>query len=204
MRAAPSPPMTTVITSDQSAEIENSGYVPRDPAEPAIIATLNPGTYTAIVQGVASTEGVATVELYDISANNESVLANISTRGLIQTGDNVMIGGFIIAGPQLNVLVRATGPSLAPYRISNPLPNPRLELHDSNGTIAANDDWQTTQLGGIVTSDQSTAIQNSGLAPSDSREAAIIATLPAGAYTAISQDVNGATGVGLIEIYAMP
>ena len=155
-----------VITSDQAAAIQNSGAAPLNPAEPAIIATLPAGSYTAIVQGVGGTQGVATVEVYDLSPNNGAILANISTRGFIQTGDNVMIGGFIVVGNSSKVLIRATGPSLIPFGINNALANPRLELHDGNGTLAANDDWQTTQIGGIITTDQSAAIQSSGLAPS--------------------------------------
>jgi hypothetical protein len=193
-----------VITSDQVAAIQNSGVAPRDPAEPAIIATLAAGQYTAIVQGVGGTQGVATVEVYDLSPNNGAILANISTRGFIQTGDNVMIGGFIVVGQSSKVFIRATGPSLSAFGINNALANPRIELHDANGTLAGNDDWQTTQLGGIITSDQSAAIQNSGLAPSDPAESAIIATLAPGSYTAIAQGVNGGTGVGLIEVFALP
>jgi hypothetical protein len=193
-----------VITSDQTAAIQNSGAAPLNPAEPAIIATLPAGGYTAIVQGVGGTQGVATVEVYDLSPNNGAVLANISTRGFIQTGDNVMIGGFIVVGNSSKVFIRATGPSLIQFGINNALANPRLELHDGNGTLAANDDWQSTQLGGIITTDQSGAIQNSGLAPSNPAESAIIATLAPGNYTAIAQGVNGGTGVGLIEVFALP
>jgi hypothetical protein len=193
-----------VITSDQTAAIQNSGAPPLNPAEPAIIATLPAGSYSAIVQGVGGTQGVATVEVYDLTQNNGAILANISTRGFIQTGDNVMIGGFIVVGSSSKVLIRATGPSLIPFGVTNALANPRLELHDGNGTLAGNDDWQTTQIGGIIASDQSAAIQNSGLAPSDPAESAIIATLAPGNYTAIAQGVNGGTGVGLIEVFALP
>jgi CSLREA domain-containing protein len=193
-----------VITSDQVAAIQNSGAAPLDPAEPAIIATLPSGGYTAIVQGVGGTEGIATVEVYDLSPNNGAILANISTRGFIQTGDNVMIGGFIVVGQPSRVLIRATGPSLTAFGINNALANPQLELHDANGTLAGNDDWQTTQPGGIITSDQSAAIQNSGLAPGNPAESAIIVTLPPGSYTAIAQGVNGGTGVGLVEVFALP
>jgi hypothetical protein len=193
-----------VITYDQVAAIQNSGAAPIDPAEPAIIATLSGGSYTAIVQGVGGTQGVATVEVYDLSPNNGATLANISTRGFIQTGDNVMIGGFIVVDQASTVLIRATGPSLIPFGINNALANPQLELHDGNGTLAGNDDWETTQVGGIITSDQSAAIQNSGLAPGDPAESAIIATLAPGAYTAIAQGVDGGTGVGLVEVFALP
>ena len=115
-----------------------------------------------------------------------------------------MIGGFIVVGQSSRVLIRATGPSLIPFGINNALANPQLELHDANGALAGNDDWQTTQVGGIITSDQSAAIQGSGLAPSDPAESAIMATLAPGNYTAIAQGVNGGTGVGLIEVFALP
>ena len=130
-----------VITSDQAAAIQNSGAPPLNPAEPAIIATLPAGSYSAIVQGVGGTQGVATVEVYDLSQNNGAILANISTRGFIQTGDNVMIGGFIVVGQSSKVLIRATGPSLIPFGINNALANPRLELHDGNGV------WRRTMIG---------------------------------------------------------
>ncbi len=193
-----------VITSDQSAEIQTSGYAPRDGAESAIIATLAPGSYTAIVQGVNGGTGVGIVEVYDLSANNGAILANISTRGFIETDDNVMIGGFIVVTQPTRVLIRATGPSLQAYGVSNALSNPQLELHDAKGTIARNDDWQTTQTGGVITSDQSAAIQNSGLAPSDGAESALIATLAPGAYTAIVQGVSATSGVGVVEVFTLP
>ena len=193
-----------VITSDQVAAIQNSGAAPSDPAEPGIIATVPAGGYTAIVQGVGGIQGVATVEVYDLSPNNGAVLANISTRGFIETGDNVMIGGFIVVGQSSKVLIRATGPSLVPFGINNALANPRLELHDGNGTLAANDDWQTTQTGGTIMGDQSAAIQSSELAPGNPAESAIIAILAPGNYTAIAQGVNGGTGVGLVEVFALP
>ncbi len=193
-----------VIASDQVAAIQNSGAAPADPAEPAIIATLPPGGYTAVVQGVGGAQGVATAEVYDLSPNNGAILANISTRGFIQTGANVMIGGFIVVGQSSKVLIRATGPSLVPFGINNALANPRLELHDGNGTLAGNDDWQTTQIGGIIASDESAAIQSSGLAPSNAGESAIIATLVPGNYTAIAQGADGGTGVGLVEVFALP
>jgi hypothetical protein len=193
-----------VILSDQVAAIQNSGAAPLDPAEPAIIATLPAGGYTAIVQGVGGTQGIATVELYDLSPNNGAILANLSTRGFIQTGDKVMIGGFIVVGQASRVLILATGPSLIPLGINNALTNPKLELHDANGTLAGNDDWQTTQLGGIITSDQSAAIQNTGLAPTNPAESGIIATLAPGSYTAIAQGVNGEIGVGVIQVFALP
>jgi hypothetical protein len=193
-----------VITSDQVAEIQNSGLAPRDPAESALIATLPPGTYTAIVQGVSGGTGVGIVEAYDLNATSGSLLANISTRGFVQTADNVMIGGFIVVTQPTKVIIRAIGPSLTQFGVPDALVNPQLELHDANNTIARNDDWQTTQLGGIITSDQVAAIQNSQLAPTNPAESAIIATLQPGSYTAIVRGVNNTTGNALVEVYSLP
>ena len=130
-------------------------------------------------------------------------LGNISTRGFVQTGDNVMIGGFIIQGTQAKkVMLRAIGPDLARFGITNALSDPMLELHDNTrAVIARNDDWQTTQIGGVITSNQASDIQNSGLAPNQAKESAIIATLNPGAYTAIISGINNATGVALVEVY---
>ena len=193
-----------MITSSQVTEIRNSGFAPQDPAECAIIATLPPGSYSAVVQGANTGTGVGIVEVYDLSPDNGSILANISTRGFVRTDDNVMIGGFIVVGRPVNLIVRAMGPSLTQYGVSNVLANPQLELHDANGTIARNDNWQTTEIGGIITSDQVAAIRNSTLAPSDSAEAAIIVTLSPGNYSAIVRGVNTTIGNGLVEVYALP
>jgi hypothetical protein len=193
-----------VITSDQVAEIQNSGLAPRDPAESALIATLAPGTYTAIVQGVSGGTGVGIVEAYDLNAASGSILANISTRGFVQTGDNVMIGGFIVVTQPTRVIIRATGPSLTQFGVPDALANPQLELHDATtSTIARNDDWQTTQIFGIITSDQVAAIQNSQLAPTNQLESAIIATLQPGNYTAIVRGFNSTLGNALVEVYAL-
>jgi CSLREA domain-containing protein len=192
-----------VITSDQVVEIQNSGLAPRDPAESALIATLAPGTYTAIVQGVNSGTGVGIVEAYDLDAISGSLLANISTRGFVQTADNVMIGGFIVVTQPTKVIIRAIGPSLSQFGVPDALANPQLELHDTTSTIARNDDWQTTQIFGIITSDQVAEIQNSQLAPTNSEESAIIATLQPGNYTAIVRGINSTTGNALVEVYAL-
>jgi len=192
-----------IITSNQVSAIHNSGHAPTQPSESAIIATLQPGNYTAIVRGVNNTTGVALVEVYDISPNATSILGNISTRSFVQTGDNVMIGGFIIegGGPK-RVIVRAIGPELTQHGVPNPLADPTLDLHDHTGAlIASNNNWMTTIVGGIITSDQFQDIRNSGHAPGDPRESAIIATLPPGNYTAIVRGVNSTTGVGLVEVY---
>jgi len=190
-----------VITSDQVAEIRNSGLAPSDPLESALIATLPPGSYTAIVSGVNNTTGNGLAEVYDLSPNSGSLLANISTRGFVQTGDNVMIGGFIVVTQPTRVIIRAIGPSLTQFGVPDALANPQLELHDANSLIAQNDDWKTTQIGGIITSDQVAEIQNSHLAPTNPAESAIIATLQPGTYTAIVRGVNNTTGNALVEVY---
>jgi len=192
-----------VITSNQVAEIQNSGLAPRDPLECAMIATLAPGSYTAIVEGVSGGTGVGIVEVYDLSATSGSLLANIATRGFVQTGDNAMIGGFIVVTQPTRVIIRAIGPSLSQFGVPDALANPQLELHDATSTIARNDDWQTTQIGGIITSNQVAEIQNSQLAPTNPAESAIIATLPPGSYTAIVRGVNNTTGNALVEVYAL-
>jgi len=192
-----------IITSDQVSAIQNSGHAPTQPSESAIIAMLPPGNYTAIVRGVNNTVGVALVEVYDLSPGITSILANISTRDFVQTGDDVMIGGFIVQGTQLKrVIVRAIGPELIPFGIPNALADPTLELHNGAGAlIASNNNWQTTIIGGIITSDQVSEIQNSGHAPTQPSESAIIATLAPGNYTAIVRGVNNTTGVALVEVY---
>jgi hypothetical protein len=114
-----------------------------------------------------------------------------------------MIGGFIVQGTeQKRVIVRAIGPELTQYGVPHVLADPTLELHDASGAlIASNDNWRTTIIGGIITSDQTLAIRNSGYAPGDGRESAIVADLPPGNYTAIVRGVNNTTGVGLVEVY---
>src|ERR1051325_8105663 len=171
-----------VITHDQVQDILNSGHAPTDMRESAIIADLPAGDYTAIVRGASSTTGVALVEVYDLSPDPDSFLANISTRSFVQTTDNVMIGGFIVQGSQPKmVIIRAIGPELSQFGVPNVLANPTLELHNGTGAlIASNDNWQTTILGGIIMQDQVQQIINTGKAPGDPSESAIIANLPAG------------------------
>jgi hypothetical protein len=192
-----------IITSNQVSDIQNSGHAPTVARESAIIANLQPGNYTAIVRGVNNTTGVALVEVYDLSPGASSSLGNISTRGFVQTGEHVMIGGFIVQGTGTKrVIIRAIGPELTQHGITNALANPRLELHNGTGAlIATNDDWQTTILGGIITSNQVSDIQNSGHAPTVASESAIIANLQPGNYTAIVSGVNNTTGVALVEVY---
>jgi hypothetical protein len=192
-----------IILTDQVPDIRNSGHAPTDARESAIIADLPAGNYTAVVRGVNDTTGVGLVEVYDLAPTSNSILGNISTRSFVQTDDNVMIGGFIVQGTQpKRVIVRAIGPELSQYGVPNPLSNPTLELHNSSGAlIASNDNWINTIRGGIITSNQVHDIRDSGHAPTDGRESAIIADLEPGNYTAIVRGVNNTTGVGLVEVY---
>jgi hypothetical protein len=192
-----------VITTNQVNAIQNSGYAPSAASESAIIATLQPGSYTAVVRGVGNTTGVALFEVYDLSPAASSSLSNISSRAFVQTGENVMIGGFVVqgSGPK-RVIIRAIGPELTQYGITDVLANPRLELHNRSGTlIGSNDNWQTTILGGVITTNQVNAIQNSGYAPTAASESAIIANLQPGNYTAVVRGVINTTGVALVEVY---
>jgi hypothetical protein len=192
-----------IIIADQRGDIRNSGYAPGDGRESAIIAELPAGNYTAIVRGVNDLTGVALVEVYDLGTNSNSILANISTRAFVQTSDNIMIGGFIVAGGvSKRVIVRAIGPELTQYGVPNALADPTLELRDGTGAlIASNDNWVRTIIGGIITANQFRDILDSGYAPTNLSESAIIAHLPPGNYTAIVRGVNDTTGVGLVEIY---
>jgi hypothetical protein len=192
-----------IIASDQVAAIQASGYAPGDGRESAMIVNLPPGNYTAIVRGVTNTTGVALVEMYDLSPAPDSILGNISTRSFVQTGDAVMIGGFIVQGTQSRrVIIRAIGPELTQYGVPDVLADPTLELHDGTGAlIASNDNWMTTIIGGIITANQVSDIQKSGHAPGDASESAIIATLSPGSYTAIVRGVNNTMGVALAEVY---
>ena len=178
----------------QQEEIEVTKLQPPNDLESAIVATLPANAaYTAIVRGANNTTGVGLIEVYDLDRTVDSKLANISTRGLVQTGDNVMIGGFIVLGadPQ-DVIIRAIGPSLP---LTGKLANPTLELHDGNGaTLASNDDWR---------SDQEAEIIASNLAPSNNLESAIVRTLTPAAYTAIVRGVADTTGIALVEAYAL-
>jgi hypothetical protein len=182
----------------QEAEIEATTIPPSDDREPAIIATLSPAAYTAIVSGKDGATGVGLLEIYDLNASANSRLANISTRGSVQTQDNVMIGGFILSGTNLQpatVVVRALGPSLAQAGIANPLGNPTLQLINSDGqSVGFNNDWQDDPT-------QAAQLQSLNIAPSAVTESAIVATLPPGSYTAIVAGQSGATGVGLVEVY---
>jgi hypothetical protein len=171
------------------------GLEPTNPTESVIVTTLAPGSYTAIVRSVDGTEGNALFELYDLVPGNSSV-RNISTRGEAGTGDDVMIGGFIIGGTApAKVMVRAIGPSLADFGVAGVLSDPVLELHNQDGSlIYQNDDWRGEQAQQII---------DSTIPPTDEHESAIIATLQPGAYTAIVHDAGTATGVALVEVYSL-
>ena len=192
-----------VINSDQVSAIQSSGHAPTQPSEPAIIATLSPGNDTAVVRGANNTIGVALVEVYELSTGASSILGNISTRGDVQTGAGAMIGGFIIQGSgSKTVIVRAIGPELTPFGIPNALADPTLELYNGTGAlIASNNNWQTTIIGGTIAADQVSAIQNSGHAPTQPSESAIITALSPGNYTAIVRGTNNTVGVALVEVY---
>lgn len=183
----------------QPAEIIGTGLPPSDNLESAIVTTLpaNNSAYTAVVRGFNNATGIGVVEAYDLDRTTNSKFANISTRGFVNTGDNVMIGGVIIVGnTTANTLIRAIGPSLSNFGIPNALSDSTLELYDGNGTLLAfNDDWRT---------DQQAAIIATGLAPADDLESAIIRGLSPGDYTAIVRGYQNATGVAVVEGYQLP
>lgn len=190
--------------SDQAAAITAAGLQPRDDREAAVIAAVAPGNYTAVVQGANASTGVALVEAYDLdSAAVDAKLANISTRGQVSVGERVMIGGFIIGeGADKVVMIRAIGPSLGASGVTGALGNPKLELYGAGGTIiATNDDWGTTQIGGIIEADQKEALVATTIPPKDERESAILVRLKPGFYTAVVRGAGDQAGVGLVEVY---
>jgi uncharacterized delta-60 repeat protein len=183
----------------QQAEIEATKLAPKWDQEAAIVRTLSPGAYTVAMSGVNDTEGIGIVEIYDLDPSAHSELANVSTRGFVESGDNVMIGGLILGqgdNPS-SVLIRAIGPSLPGF--SDDLQDPTLELHDGNGTVlASNDNWKIndqTQMS------QENEIRATTIPPPDDRESAILVELGGGNYTAILAGKNGGTGMALVEVY---
>ncbi len=180
------------ISSSQASEIASSGFAPENELESAVIVTVAPGSYTAVVNGWQGAQGVGLVEAYELDSN-DTRLVNISTRGQVGVANDVMIGGLIVQGTNAkHVIVRAIGPSLS--GIAGVLSDPTLELRDNSGNlIASNDDWNT--------SPQAAEIIATGVPPPDNRESAVIATCGAGNYTAIVQGANNATGVALVEVY---
>jgi hypothetical protein len=179
--------------TDQESEIIATMIPPSNDLESAIVATLpaNDSAYTAIVRGANGGTGIGVVEAYDLNQTVDSKLANISTRGLVQTGDNVLIGGLIVLGQNpARVIVRAIGPSLL---VPGGLTDPTLELRDGNGgLIASNDNWR---------SDQEAEIMATNIPPSNDLESAIVENLAPGNYTAIVRGVNDTIGVAVVEAY---
>jgi hypothetical protein len=183
--------------SPQRSQIEGTIFQPTDDRESVILATLPPANYTVILKGVGQTAGIGLIEIYDNNQAADSALANISTRGFVQTGNEVMIGGFILGGNNnpTRVAVRALGPSLSAFGLANVLADPTLELHNANGTtLISNDDWQ---------SDSTSAGQLSanGLGLPDPKESGIFTSLAPGQFTAIVAGKNGSIGIALVEIY---
>jgi uncharacterized delta-60 repeat protein len=176
--------------------IIDSGLAPTNNLESAILTTLALGNYTAIVRGKNNTTGTGLVEVYDLDATNGARLAEISTRGFVQTGNNVMIGGFILNQTgAANVVIRAIGPELTQHGVPSALQDPTLELHNGNGTLIAFDDnWKDSQQAEIAAT---------GLAPTDDRESAIFANLSPGNYTAIVRGKNNTVGNALVEVYIL-
>ncbi|HKP93048.1 MAG TPA: hypothetical protein VJS88_04060, partial [Chthoniobacterales bacterium] len=178
--------------SHRSAIIETH-LAPNDEHEAVIVTSLAPGSYTGIVRGVNGAGGIGLFELYDLEPSNSRV-ANISTRARIEWGDKVLVGGFILGGAEpTKVVIRGIGPSLANFGVSGAINNPVLELHDANGgLLSQNDDWRSSQQQELL---------QSGLAPADDRESAMLMLLDPGAYTAIVRDKNNDAGIGLVEVY---
>ena len=193
----------TVLTNNddwkdsQQTEIQNSGLAPTHNLESAIIRTLDPGNYSAVLRDKNNAPGIGVVQVYDLETGADVKLVNISTRAFIEPGDNVLFAGVIGGGngSQPKVLITGRGPSLVPFGVSNAIPDPFLELHDKNGAlITSNNDWQNDP--------QAAAIAATGVAPPNPKESALLATLlPAENYTAIIKDANNASGVALVEVY---
>ena len=182
----------------QEAAIIATGIAPTNNLESAIDATLAPGAYTAIVRGNGNTLGVALVEVYDLSQAAASKLANISTRAFVDTGNNIVIAGFILGGNGIDrIIVRGIGPSLTALGVPNALADPKLDLRGTNGALLmTNNDWQDDPTG-IGPAELIAA----GLAPTNQLESGMAVTLPPGLYTALLSGVNNGTGVGLVEVY---
>ena len=177
--------------------IQASGIPPASNLESAIVATLQPGGYTAILRGKGDTTGIGLLEVYDLDSGAPALLANISTRGIVQSGENVMIAGFILGAGDSGsrIVVRALGPSLGDAGISNPLNDPTLQLVNADGTLVRDsDNWNADAA-------QAAELTTLGLAPRNGLESAIVTTLSPGAYTAVVADKGNGSGTGLVEVY---
>jgi hypothetical protein len=176
--------------TNQEQEIIATTIPPSNNLESAIVATLAPGPHTAILAGAGGATGTGVVEVYDLDSGSPVQLANIASRGFVQSGDNVMIGGFIIGGDYpTRVIIRAIGPSL-PF--AGVLQDPTLELVDSNGSRISNDNWRATQEAEIIAT---------SVPPTHEKEAAIFATLVPGSYTAVVRGKDDTTGIAVVEAY---
>jgi hypothetical protein len=209
-------------TGGQESEIQNSGLAPSDDRESAMIRTVPAGSFTAIIRGANNTTGIGLIEVYDIGTTTSAAmqeeqaehalepnapeatdaaieLGNLSVRANVQTGDNILIDGIIMQGGHAKrVLFRALGPSIQSggQPVPGTLQNPTMEVRDANGNLLrANDDWQQAP--------NAAEIQNTGLAPSNSKESAVLLTLPAGSYTSVVRGVNDTTGIALSETYKL-
>jgi hypothetical protein len=181
----------------QEAQIRATGIPPTNHLESAIVATLAPGAYSAITRGNRNTLGIALVEVYDLGQGANSKLANLSTRAFVSSGDDIVIAGFMLGGNigESRVVVRGIGPSLTAVGVLGALADPVLELRDSHGALlVSNNDWQDDPA-------QAAELTEAGLAPTHQLESGLTATLPPGPYTALLAGLNGATGIGLVEVY---
>jgi pectin methylesterase-like acyl-CoA thioesterase len=175
-----------------AAELVAAGLAPGDDSESATVVTLPSGQYTAVISGKDGATGTALVEVYDGDLTADSQLANISTLGFVGAADDVLIGGFVVGTGLAEVVVRALGPSLAQFGVANPIADPTLELHDGNGSVTTNDDWQTGANPASIPA---------SLQPLDPRESALHLSLPPGNYTAVVRGKSGAVGMALVEAY---
>ena len=178
-----------------AAELTAAGLAPADDKESAIVAVLPPGQYTAVIRGKEGAAGLALVEMYDDDLVADAQLANISTLGFVGAADDVLIGGFVVGNGSANTVVRAIGSTLAQSGVVNAIEDPTLELHDANGSVTTNDDWEASPNHDSIPV---------SLQPLDGRESAIYAALSPGSYTAIVRGKTGATGVALVEAYNLP
>lgn len=183
-------------SSPQVAEIQSRGLAPADDAEAVLVATLPVGAYTAVLRGVNGSSGIGLIEVYDVGTYGNARLLNLSGRAFVRTGDNVLIGGLMVRSLSQRLVLRAIGPDLTALGVTGALQDPVLELHDSNGTLlSSNDNWHGAS--------NSSAISAAGLAPGDSRDAAILLMPGPGQFTAIVRGAGATSGVALLEAYLL-